>query len=514
MTNRRFDGRGLLLLIATAVLMLFANGRWGVAAVTWIAPALLVRFVRTQPFGRALAGGIVVLSAANFVWWYGVFPLSGAPYAIASIVLGTVTLVPYLLDRRFAARLGGLAGTLVLPSAAVTIETVNAFFSPYGSWGSFAYSQAANLPLLQIVSLTGLCGVTFLVLWLSTIVNTGPAIRRNAIVYASVLAAAFLFGTLRLRSAAAGDTVSLAAITPRIPTYTVRGEDANRVVHEALSSVRKRRQLTAAQWQSFRERAAAINDELLRASEREARAGAKIVVWSEGAGIVEKQDEAGLIARGAEVARRSGTWIELSFLTLDRRGSTTFENKNVLVDSAGAIAWTYQKAHPVPGMEACVPGDGRVPVVTTPFARVATVICYDTDFPTLVRQAGVAGADILLVPADDWREIAPMHASMARFRAIEQGFSIVRATSNGFSTSIDRYGRVSASGDYFAGARSMSATVPQRGAPTLYRQVGDAGGWSALVLLAVLLVTATLKKVALPYGVASLSPADQQSTAP
>ncbi len=78
MTNRRFDGRGLLLLIATAVLMLFANGRWGVAVVTWIAPALLVRFVRTQPLGRALAGGIVVLSAANFVWWYGVFPLSGA----------------------------------------------------------------------------------------------------------------------------------------------------------------------------------------------------------------------------------------------------------------------------------------------------------------------------------------------------------------------------------------------------------------------------------------------------
>jgi apolipoprotein N-acyltransferase len=510
MTNGRFGGRGWLLLLATAVLMLFANGRWGVAAVAWIAPALLVRYVRTQPLGRALAGGIVVLSAASFVWWRGVFPLPGMAYAVASFVLGTVTLVPYLLDRRFAPRLGGLAGTLVLPSAAVTIETMNSLFSPYGSWGSFSYSQAGNLPLLQIVSLTGLGGVTFLVLWLSTIVNSGLTIKRKAIVYASVLGAAFLFGTLRLQSAAAQDTVRVAAITPRIPTYTVRGEDANRVIHEALSSVRKRRALTAAQWQSFRERAAEINAELLRASEREAHAGAKIVVWSEGAGIVEIQDEAGLIARGAEVARRSGAWIELSFLTLDRRGSATFENKNVLVDSAGSIAWTYRKAHPVPGMEACIPGDGRVPVVTTPFARVATVICYDTDFPRLVRQAGVAGADILLVPADDWREIAPIHASMARFRAVEQGFAIVRATSNGFSTSIDRYGRVSASRDYFEGARSLTATVPQRGTPTLYRQVGDVGGWSAVVLLSVLLVTATLKKVALPW----FSPADQQSPAP
>ena len=132
MTNGRFSGRGWLLLIATAVLMLFANGRWGVAAVTWIAPALLVRYVRTQPLGRALAGGILVLSAANFVWWRGVFPLSGAAYAIASIVLGIVTLVPYLLDRRFAARLGGLPGTLVLPSAAVTIETLNS--RPQSLW--------------------------------------------------------------------------------------------------------------------------------------------------------------------------------------------------------------------------------------------------------------------------------------------------------------------------------------------------------------------------------------------
>jgi apolipoprotein N-acyltransferase len=487
MTNRSFGGRGLLLLIATTVLMLFANGRWSVAAVTWIAPALLVRYVRTQTLGRALAGGIIVFGVANFVWWRGVFPLTGAAYVVASIVLGFVTLVPYLLDRRFAPRLGKLSGTLVLPSAAVTIETLNSLLSPYGSWGSFAYSQAGNLPLLQLVSVTGLAGVTFLVLWPSTIVNSGPAIRRNAILYAIVLGATILFGILRLQSAATSDTVHVAAITPRIPTYTVRGEAANRVVSEALSSIRKRRVLTAAQWESFRTRAAEINAELLDATEREARAGAKIVVWSEGAGIVEKQDEAALIARGADVARRSGAWIELSFLALDRRGSATFENKNVLVNSAGSIAWTYQKSHPVPGMEACVPGNGRVPVVTTPFARVATVICYDADFPRLVRQAGVAGADILLVPADDWREIAPMHASMARFRAIEQGFAIVRATSSGLSTSIDRYGRVSASRDYFEGARTLSATVPQRGAPTLYRQAGDVGGWSAVALLAILL---------------------------
>ena len=267
-------------------------------------------------------------------------------------------------------------------------------------------------------------------------------------------------------------------------------------MHAALSSVRRRTRLPAAQWEAFRSRAAIINAELLAATGTAARQGARLVIWSEGAGIVETLDEPALLARAAGVAQNSDAWIELSYLALDRRGSATFENKNVLVDASGHRVWTYQKNHPVPGMEACVPGAGRVPVATTPFGRVATVICYDADFPRLVRQA--AGADVLLIPADDWREIAPMHASMARFRAVEQGLSIVRATSSGYSMVTDRFGRVRASRDSFSGSRTMIADVSRRGAPTIYARIGDAFSWSCLAAFSALLL-ASLKGEEAPF---------------
>lgn len=483
-----------LLLPATALLLLFANGRWAVGIVAWIAPALLVRFMRTRPLRVALPGGLLAMSVANYVWWLDVFPLRGVSYAIASIVLGFVTLVPWLLDRRLAPRLPALASTLVLPATAVSIELLQSIASPFGSWGSFAYSQASHLPLLQLLSITGLSGITFLLLWFAALVNrwwearfAWGAIRGSVVLFAAILAAVLLFGTLRLRSGDAAESVRVAAITPRVATYTVRGEPANRAISAALSSVRRRERRPAAQWEAFRVRAAEIDDELLAATEAEAREGAALVVWSEGAGIVETQDEPALLARAASVAQRNGVWIQLAFLVLDRRGSATFENKSVLVDASGRTVWTYHKSHPVPGLESCVPGDGDVPVAPTPFGRVATVICYDADFPRLVRKAGMAGADLLLLPADDWREIAALHASMARFRAVEQGFSIVRATSNGYSLVVDRYGRVRASVDSTARMQTLRADVPRRGARTPYARWGDLAGWIAVALLAALL---------------------------
>jgi len=357
-------------------------------------------------------------------------------------------------------------GTLVFPAAYVALETLTQFGSPFGSWGAFAYTQFAVKPLIQLASITGIAGISFLILWIAPVMHARS--RRVWIVYATITVAVFAFGFLRLRSNDAIDTVRIAAITPRIPTYTVRGDAANAPIAAALQSVRKKQQLPNEGWTAFRTRAKAIEQELLNVAEAEARNGAKIVVWSEGAGVVERGDEAAMLARAGEVARRTSAYLAMSYLVLDAKGSATFENKNVLVDPRGVVVWTYQKAHPVPGMEACVPGDGRIPVAPTPYGRVATAICFDMDFPQLIAQVN---ADVMLVPADDWREISPRHSQMAAFRAIEQGFSLVRSTSSGTSLATDRFGRVTASRDYFAGARVMRADVPRHGAPTIYSRL-------------------------------------------
>jgi hypothetical protein len=57
---------GLWTLLAATALLPIANGRWSFALAAWIAPAILVRYLRSQPTGRALAGGMLAMSVAEY----------------------------------------------------------------------------------------------------------------------------------------------------------------------------------------------------------------------------------------------------------------------------------------------------------------------------------------------------------------------------------------------------------------------------------------------------------------
>jgi apolipoprotein N-acyltransferase len=166
--------------------------------------------------------------------------------------------------------------------------------------------------------------------------------------------------------------------------------------------------------------------------------------------------------------------------------------------------WDYHKAHPTPGENMMVVAGPRVvPVVTTPYGRLATVICYDADFPELVRQAGQASADLLLVPSKDWQSVSAQHARMATFRAIEAGLWVVRPVSSGISAVVDPYGQVLAQTDAFLGAEpTTTAVMVSRGTPTLYTRFGD---WFAYLCVAGLVVLAGWALVR-RYAVSAMTP--------
>ena len=79
---------------------------------------------------------------------------------------------------------------------------------------------------------------------------------------------------------------------------------------------------------------------------------------------------------------------------------------------------------------------------------------------------------------------------MARVRAIEGGFSLVRATRAGTSAAFDPYGRVRASmSAWEENERVMLATVPTARVATPYTRVGDV----PVVLLAVLVLAGAVR---------------------
>ncbi len=142
-------------------------------------------------------------------------------------------------------------------------------------------------------------------------------------------------------------------------------------------------------------------------------------------------------------------------------------------------------------------GEGKLRSLDTPYGRLSSVICFDADFPQLLTQAGALGADIVLDPSNDWREVDPWHTQMASFRAIEQGVNLVRQTSQGLSAAFDYQGRrLSAMDHYYTADYALVSEVPTRGVRTVYSRLRDWFAWMCAAAFLVLVFRSVRHKAA------------------
>ncbi|HEX6892907.1 MAG TPA: nitrilase-related carbon-nitrogen hydrolase, partial [Chryseolinea sp.] len=217
----------------------------------------------------------------------------------------------------------------------------------------------------------------------------------------------------------------------------------------------------------------------------EALAGSKIVAWSEAAVFTVKDDEEKLMEKGAQLAKENGIYFLMTVGSL-RPGKIEFgkkfiENKAVLFDPDGNTLNVFYKNRPVPLIEPSIPGNGDVPVIQTPYGKLAISICYDADFPQLMSQLGKKGADILLLPSGDWKEISPYHAQIAIVRAIENGTSLLRPVSGAISIACDYTGNVVARRNYYDnGEGVVVAYLATAGTNTFYSTIGDSFAWACV----------------------------------
>ena len=87
-------------------------------------------------------------------------------------------------------------------------------------------------------------------------------------------------------------------------------------------------------------------------------------------------------------------------------------NSLALVDGGEVLA-VYRKTH-LWGTEKAVfaVGDQPAPVVTTSVGRVAAMICYDLEFPEMVRDVALRGAQLVLAPSN-WPSNSPPEGERA-----------------------------------------------------------------------------------------------------
>lgn len=474
------------LAVGVAMSLLASGGRWNVALAAWIAPILLLRFYRSGKAGIAIAA-IIAISCVQIAWWNletGVppSPSSGA----LTIAIGLLYAIPFVLDRVTGPSLGPWGRIALLPAAMAATEFAVGAVLPVGtSVGMRAITQSENLALLQIISLTGPYVIALLIGCAATIANhiwearTPQALLRKGGLFAATLLVILAAGQSRLTFGAniGAPTVKIAGITPPMAL-----RDAANGLVSMSSFPPSADALAATRTPAARAANAAILDTLLEDSRKAAKAGAQIVIWSETAAPVIAEDKPALLRRAAALAREERIYLNVAV------GVAFERNETFLIAPDGTIQWHYRKNHPVPGMEPVAPFANAPPLEHTPFGRLSNIICFDADFPALAR----IDADILIVPAWDWPEIAIAHTMhMARLRAIENGYSLVRVDYNGTSAVFDPMGRIVARQDTTTGgAHMMMADVQVSGTATLYGRVGDLFAWLCVLFSGVLVAFA------------------------
>jgi apolipoprotein N-acyltransferase len=99
----------------------------------------------------------------------------------------------------------------------------------------------------------------------------------------------------------------------------------------------------------------------------------------------------------------------------------------------------------------------------------------------------IGALGIVLVPAFDWESIR-FRYQVGLFRAIENGFSVVRQTNEGGSSAVDYRGRILAYQDFFATSdRTMTSEVPTRRVRTVYAVLGNWFAHTTILFVVVLI---------------------------
>jgi apolipoprotein N-acyltransferase len=508
---------GYLLAIGAGLLLTAAFPKISIAGFAWVAPALMIAAAYGKRGCDAFRVGYVA-GLAHFLsslYWLLLIPVTGYP------ILGWIALGAYVAvypaiwvwlisNSKFrisnpeswsSRTFWSLAGA----AAWVALEMVRGRLFSGFPWNPLGASQYQLVPLIQIASVTGVYGVSFLVVWVSlSLFSAGrmtfrrPTLRMawqgEIILPLVVVVALFVFGFARINGQnPSGATLRITLVQPSIPQTLIwnSSEDDKRfqqllqLSEAALTQVSEGR-VTRVPDTSVVGGSDTSGDLRARPSEK-----TDLLIWPESA--VPSLNETNYIAI-TNLIRAHHVWLifnaEDSVWRPKAKNRDDFDvfNAAYLVNPEGRFAAVYHKQKlvvfgeyiplvrwlpfikwftPITGSFAS--GDRPVPfeMERRPPARLeanadfqnagsetgapsrvktSTLICFEDMFPELARDYVEDDTDFLVnLTNDGWFGDSAeqwQHAACGVFRAVENGVPLVRCCNNGITCWIDATGRV------------------------------------------------------------------------
>jgi apolipoprotein N-acyltransferase len=327
---------------------------------------------------------------------------------------------------------------LFIPSAWVLLEYIRSHLFTGFPWALLGYSQYKILPIIQIADITGVWGVSFLLVMANVLIFIcllqKLAVFRNLILFVVVFLVVIFYGFYHLRTPhiTHRKPLKISVIQPNIP------QDLK--------------------WNpSFRQY---IIDKYIFLTKQAAQDKPDLIVWPEASypGVIGEDDQD--FSQVLFLAKDIKTSLVIGAVVNDER---KYSNTAFLIDDSGALAGRYNKLHLVPFgeyiplknvfpfLESFAPiGDidrGReFKVFTNPFGKFCVLICFEDLFPELSREFTQKGADFLVnITNDAWYKktsAALQHFQASVFRALENRRPLVRSANTGISGFISSTGRI------------------------------------------------------------------------
>ena len=482
----------ILFVLVLLLLSIFSNGQYAVFFAIWISTTMLLYAVRKLKRWQGFLLAFLIISISYYIGADVAPFLPITVFAIITIIFSLVASLPYLIDSFFSKKRKSFLSTLLFPCSVVLIEYVYHLFYPYGSWFHFAHTQQSQNVLLQSISVFGMGYITFLITWFAAVSNwvyeqrnEWRDIKKGVFIYSLVLGLTLMYGGYRVQfQKPTSKTIRVASISA-LDSLNVSIDNQGLNNKETATDVKI----------ETRKNTSKLNQYLFNRSIVEAEAGAKIVFWAEGNGVILKEDENDLYKKASLIASEQNIYLGISVAVIDYTNTKFLENKFVLFDKNGKKVIDYWKGISVPGVEAPISNNKATGIqkIKTEYGTISGVICFDLDFPNYVKEAN--GSDILLAPSNDFKEVTTMHADIAKFRAIEQGFNLIRQTSHGLSISTDYTGKVISEMNHFTdNSKIMITQIPTKGVNTIYSKIGDSFIVFCLLLLISIIILLTKKK--------------------
>ena len=356
---------------------------------------------------------------------------------------------------------------LIPPLLWVSIEFLRSFIFPT----PLAISQYRNIYLIQIASITGIYGISFLIIFANSLISSIFLKYKIRIRHILILCFFLLIiiGTNVKKSSYNSKSKNIAVVQGGIPAWYYFLEEKGSVELE--------------RWKIYFELTKGI-------------ANAELIIWPESTfeGRITgtaKLDSIKEMAKNkqTEILINASSYNYSNFLDLVEGNifNTTF-----LIDKEGTIVGSHKKRSTVPILESHLKkGKEDIKIIEGEIGQFGSLICFESLFSGISRNMTEKGAEFLVIMSNDGGlQKSPttfLHFTSDVFRAVENRRFLVRAGQTGISAIITPTGKITKKIE-LSSQGILRGEISLLKSKTFYTKFGDLFGWFILFFTAILLI--------------------------